>query len=137
MTLATERFIVDENGEKTAVILPIEEYKGLLQNLEDLAIISERRKEPTAPLAVVKEQLGDSWNGKVKRRVNEYTAIVRQDGDWWIGWIEEVPAVICQEATRDELLASLKGTLNEMLQLYREEALVEAGDKYEKETIAV
>ncbi|HOE12375.1 MAG TPA: hypothetical protein PLQ35_16025 [bacterium] len=24
---------------------------------------------------------------------NEYTAVVKQDGDWWVGWIEEVPGV--------------------------------------------
>jgi hypothetical protein len=27
-----------------------------------------------------------------------------QDGDWWIGWIEELPGVNCQEATYEELL---------------------------------
>ncbi len=48
---------------------------------------------------------------------NVYTAVVKQDGDWWIGWIEEVPGVNCQEASRDELLVSLKVTLEEMLEL--------------------
>jgi hypothetical protein len=28
----------------------------------------------------------------------EYTAIVKQQGKWWLGWIEEVPGVNCQEA---------------------------------------
>lgn len=37
-----------------------------------------------------------------------YTAVVKQDGQWWIGWIEEVPGVNCQERTRDELLESLR-----------------------------
>ncbi len=23
----------------------------------------------------------------------EYTAIIKQEGDWWIGWIEEIPGV--------------------------------------------
>jgi predicted RNase H-like HicB family nuclease len=44
-----------------------------------------------------------------------YTAITKQDGDWWIGWIEEVPGVNCQERTREELLASLENTLREVL----------------------
>ncbi len=48
---------------------------------------------------------------------NVYTAVIKQDGDWWIGWIEEVPGVNCQEASRDELLVSLKVTLEEMLEL--------------------
>ena len=35
-----------------------------------------------------------------------YTAVVRQDGDWWIGWVEEVPGVNSQSQTRDELLGN-------------------------------
>jgi hypothetical protein len=34
---------------------------------------------------------------------NEYTAVVKQEGDWWVGWIEEVPGVNCQERTYGEL----------------------------------
>ena len=33
-----------------------------------------------------------------------YTAVVKESSGWWIGWIEEVPGVNCQEATREELL---------------------------------
>ena len=136
--MATQKqFVVNEDGEKTAVILPMEEYQELLEDIEDLAIIVERRGEPSEPLEVVKERLDERWNGKAKRRANQYTAIVRQDGDWWIGWIEEVPAVICQETTREELLESLKVTLNEILELYREEALMDAGEDYVKEPIVV
>ena len=47
---------------------------------------------------------------------NTYTAVTKQDDDWWIGWIEEVPGVNCQERTREELLASLKVTLSEALE---------------------
>lgn len=47
---------------------------------------------------------------------NTYTAVIKQDGDWWIGWVEEVPGVNCQEATRGELLESLKITLREALE---------------------
>ncbi|GBD87901.1 hypothetical protein BMS3Abin03_01835 [bacterium BMS3Abin03] len=45
-----------------------------------------------------------------------YTAIVKRDDDWWIGWIEEVPGVNCQEQTREELIESLKQTLLEALE---------------------
>lgn len=68
---------------------------------------------------------------------NVYTAVVKQDGNWWIGWIEEVPGVNCQEASRDELLVSLKVTLEEMLELNRQEAIVAAGGSYQEERIAV
>ena len=47
---------------------------------------------------------------------NNYTAFIKQDGDWWIGWIEEVPGVNCQEATREELLETLRETLREALE---------------------
>ena len=45
-----------------------------------------------------------------------YTALVKEDAGWWIGWIKEVPGVNCQEATREELLKSLRVTLREALQ---------------------
>ena len=45
-----------------------------------------------------------------------YTAVVKQLGPWWIGWIEEIPGVNCQERTRKELLATLTVTLQEALE---------------------
>jgi predicted RNase H-like HicB family nuclease len=48
-----------------------------------------------------------------------YTAIVKQSGDYWIGWVEEVPGVNCQEETREELLATLRITLAEALEIDR------------------
>ena len=69
--------------------------------------------------------------------MNEYTAIVKKSGNWWIGWIEEVPGVTCQEATREKLLETLEITLKEMLELNREDALAAAGNDYQKERIAV
>lgn len=41
------KYITNEAGEKTAVILPIEEFEELLEDLNDLAVIAERRDEPT------------------------------------------------------------------------------------------
>ncbi|MCZ7624852.1 MAG: hypothetical protein C3F12_11845 [Candidatus Methylomirabilota bacterium] len=52
-----------------------------------------------------------------------YTAVIKQRGQWWIGWVEEVPGVNCQEATRDKLLESLRITLREALEFNRREAL--------------
>lgn len=66
-----------------------------------------------------------------------YTAIIKQDGDWWIGWIEEIPGVNCQEATREELAESLRVTLAEALELNREEARALAGENYRELPIAV
>lgn len=67
----------------------------------------------------------------------EYTAIIKEDAGWWIGWIEEVSGVNCQEATREELIESLRVTLREALELNREEALGAAGEGFEEEQIAV
>ncbi len=69
--------------------------------------------------------------------MNKYTAIIKQDGDWWIGWMQEVPGVNCQEATRDELLETLRITLVEMLELNREDAMAAAGQNYQQEQISV
>ncbi len=42
-----------------------------------------------------------------------YSAVIKQDGAWWIGWIEEIPGVNCQEESEQELRESLRETLEE------------------------
>jgi predicted RNase H-like HicB family nuclease len=66
-----------------------------------------------------------------------YTALIKRDAGWWIGWIEEIPGVNCQESSREELLESLRVTLQEALELNREEAVGAAGGDFEEEQIAV
>jgi predicted RNase H-like HicB family nuclease len=68
---------------------------------------------------------------------NTYTAVIKQDGDWWIGWIEEIPGVNCQESTKEELLETLRVTLGEAIVLNREEALRSAESGYVEETLQV
>ena len=58
----------------------------------------------------------------------EFTAIVKHCGEWWIGWIEEVPGVNCQERTHEELIHCLAEALSEALELNRRDALLAAGD---------
>ena len=43
------RYVTNEKGERTEVILPISSYEALIEDLEDLAAIADRRKEPTVP----------------------------------------------------------------------------------------
>lgn len=74
---------------------------------------------------------------KVTDMKGTYTAVIKQRGRWWIGWIEEVPGVNCQEATREELLESLKVTLREALAFNRQEALEAAGSSFEEEPITL
>lgn len=66
-----------------------------------------------------------------------YTALVKPSHLGWIGWIEEIPGVNCQEPTREELLESLTSALREALELNREDALRAAGDQFEEMSIAV
>lgn len=87
---------------------------------------------------MLKEALRIATGSNVETSVNrEYTAITKQIGEWWVGWIEEIPGVNCQEKTHEELLESLRITLLEALEFNREEAREAAGESYREEKIAV
>ena len=51
------QFIVDEAGNKISIILPLEDYDELLQDIHDLAIIAERKDEPVISLDELKRKL--------------------------------------------------------------------------------
>jgi predicted RNase H-like HicB family nuclease len=68
---------------------------------------------------------------------SQYTAIIKEDAGWWIGWVEEVPGVNCQEPTREELIEALKVTLREALAANRSDAITAAGEDFEELEIAV
>ena len=57
--------------------------------------------------------------GRPSAMKDTYTAVVKRSGPWWIGWIEEVPGVNCQEALKDALLETLTVTLREALEFNR------------------
>ena len=69
--------------------------------------------------------------------MNSYTAVIKNEGDVWIGWIEEIPGINCQENTKDELMQTLKITLAEALEFNRADARGEAGDGFEEQKIAI
>jgi hypothetical protein len=52
------QFLMNEQGKKTSVLLPVEEFYELLEDLEDLAVCAERRNEPTIPMEEVIKELG-------------------------------------------------------------------------------
>ena len=60
MTVETlhPRFITDANGDRTEVILPIEEFYELLEDMEDLAVVASRRDEKTIPMEEIIKELG-------------------------------------------------------------------------------
>jgi PHD/YefM family antitoxin component YafN of YafNO toxin-antitoxin module len=49
--------VVNERGEKVAIILPIEEYERMKEDLHDLAIVAERCNEKTINLEEIKIKL--------------------------------------------------------------------------------
>jgi predicted RNase H-like HicB family nuclease len=67
--------------------------------------------------------------------LNSCTAIYKQDGDFWIGSIEEVPGVNARKKTKKELLASLKVFLREALEFNREDAQKAAETGYIEEPL--
>jgi hypothetical protein len=66
-----------------------------------------------------------------------YTAAIKQQPECWIGWIEEVPGVNCQEPTRELLIDSLRITLAEAIEFNRAEAIGAAGKGFEELAIAI
>ena len=68
---------------------------------------------------------------------NTYTAILKKDGNWWIGWVEEIPGVNCQEKSKEELIETLTITLKEAIELNRQEALETAESNYSTELLYV
>ena len=66
-----------------------------------------------------------------------YTAAIRRDGRWWIGWVEELPGVNSQGRTRTELLENLRSALSEMLEMNRASALAAMEGNYQEVKIEV
>lgn len=46
---ATVQYVTDEAGQKTAVLMPFSDYERLMEDLDDLSAIADRRDEPTIP----------------------------------------------------------------------------------------
>lgn len=57
MKTAKSEFITDATGKKKAVILDIKLYQEMLEDLEDLRLLAERKDEATTPLGEVEERL--------------------------------------------------------------------------------
>ena len=61
-----------------------------------------------------------------------YTAVIQRHGEWWIGWVEEVPGVNSQGSTREELLDNLRDALDEALEMNRQDARAAAAGAFEE-----
>lgn len=65
-----------------------------------------------------------------------YAAVVQQDGEWWIGWVKEIPGVSSQGKRRDELLENLRDALVEALEMNRAEAVAAASGPFEEVSLS-
>lgn len=54
---ATAQYLTEKKAKKTDVVLPIEDYEKLQEDLDDLAVIAERRDEKTIPHVEFKRSL--------------------------------------------------------------------------------
>lgn len=57
--------------------------------------------------------------------MNNFTAVIKHDDNWWYGWIEEVPGVNAPEQSREELTDALRECLSETIEMNRRDALGE------------
>jgi PHD/YefM family antitoxin component YafN of YafNO toxin-antitoxin module len=53
----TTQFLTDQAGKRVAVVLPVEDFNDLMEDVSDLAAVAERRHEERISLEQVKERL--------------------------------------------------------------------------------
>ena len=68
---------------------------------------------------------------------NEFTAIVEQDGPWYVAYCAEVPGANGQGAIHDECIANLRGAIALVLEQRREESLRGLPAEATRETVVV
>jgi len=57
MSLPQTQFVIDEKGKKTAVLLTVEQYEKLIEDLHDLAVVAERKDEKPISLKEMRQRL--------------------------------------------------------------------------------
>ena len=45
----------------------------------------------------------------------QYRAVIKKSGNWWIGWLIDLPGVNAQEKSKGELIESLRIGAEDML----------------------
>jgi hypothetical protein len=54
---AAVQYVTDEKGRKKSVILPVETYEEMLEDIQDLVAVAERRKEKSISFDEMKKKL--------------------------------------------------------------------------------
>jgi len=57
MEMVQEQYVVDTKGKKLSVILSLERYERLMEDLHDLAVVAERRDEQPISFEEMKRRL--------------------------------------------------------------------------------
>ena len=52
--------------------------------------------------------------------MNKFTAVFEQDGDWWVGYVEELPGANTQGRTLEEARENLKEAVALVIEANRE-----------------
>jgi predicted RNase H-like HicB family nuclease len=78
-----------------------------------------------------------SLDAIVKEIHMTYTALVKQTNEGWIGWVEEIPGVNCQEPTYEALMETVTATLREAIELNKAEARAAADTGYKEFVLSV
>jgi PHD/YefM family antitoxin component YafN of YafNO toxin-antitoxin module len=55
-TIKNHKYIIDTKGNKNAVIIPLDEYEKLLEDLHDLTVIAERKNEKNINFDTIKNR---------------------------------------------------------------------------------
>ena len=66
-----------------------------------------------------------------------FTALVKRDGHWWVGWIKELSGVNSQGSTREELVENLRSALEEALAMNCRDAEEAAVGDFEELSLTV
>ena len=66
-----------------------------------------------------------------------YTALIKHDGGWWIGWVKDLSGVNSQGKTKKELMENLRSALEEALQMNCEDAEAAAAGDYQEVRLTV
>jgi predicted RNase H-like HicB family nuclease len=68
---------------------------------------------------------------------NEFTAVIEQDGEWFIAYCPEIPGANGQGRTKDECIENLADAIELILEDRREDALRGVPAEAIRETVTV
>ena len=89
------------------------------------------------PIALISLWINQHMETSIASRSERgsFTALVKRDGRWWIGWIEEIPGVNSQGCMRDELIENLHSALSEAIAMNRVAAVAAVAGEFEEVSI--